>query len=109
MCYMHTGPDAPHRQTLVSHTDFLEALARAMLDPSPIFNIPRLLIIFLALDSTHGGDLGPFADITGSIHWQEASNKQWHRTIGCGFRFLRTRFAEYRRAHEHIDHIRLTS
>jgi hypothetical protein len=74
-------PNALHRATLISHTDYVYACARERMQPSALFSSPGFRVEFLTIDSMHAGDLGSFQDAVGSLLWLEINNRQWYRTL----------------------------
>jgi hypothetical protein len=77
--YADFRPEAPHRQTLITHQAYFGACAAEGTQPSSIFKCPGLQLDYFAIDSMHAGDLGTFQDAIGSIFWLEITNKQWYR------------------------------
>ena len=81
-------PDAPHRATVISHTQYLQSLLAEGSEPSHIFRCPGVQLEHAAVDSMHAGDLGVFADALGSVFWCEVTNKQWRRNTAAGLVWL---------------------
>ena len=77
-CFSDFSSTAGHRTTLISCLQYLEACARERAQPSFLFRCPGFILLYLCVDSMHGGDLGCFADAFGSLFWLEIANRQWH-------------------------------
>ena len=86
--YHQFRPDAPHRQTLISHGDYLEACARERSEPSHLMRCPGLLLDRLTVDSMHAGDLGTFQDAVGSLFWLEITHRPLYRNRAGGLAAL---------------------
>ena len=84
MCFHDFSLDAPHRNTLMTHSDYLASLVAEEAEPSNLWRSPGLLLQHVAVDVMHSGDLGCFQDAIGGLFWLECSCKSWHRTIAAG-------------------------
>ena len=73
--YIDFRPTAPHRSSVISHTQYLQSCMAAGIIPS-LFQTPGFLLQHVAVDSMHAADLGCFQDALGSLLWLEISNKQ---------------------------------
>ena len=82
--YKQFSEQADHRDTLISHSQYVEACVADMTDPPTIFQAPGVEIDVFGIDSMHGGDLGCFPDAIGSLFWLEISHRGFcpNRTVG---------------------------
>ena len=99
MCYKHLGPLAPHRQTLISHQEYLAACAREAAEVSALFESPGTMLEHTAPDSMHGGDAGVFCDCIGSLFWLHVTNRRWFGSVEQGLRALNNDLNGYYAAH----------
>jgi hypothetical protein len=77
-CYFgHFEEDAAHRDTRMTHADYITRCAQEGSQPAHLFKCPGFELQHLVVDSMHSADLGCFADALGSILWLEMANHQW--------------------------------
>jgi hypothetical protein len=88
-------PDAPHRGTLLSHEQYLQACMAERQQPSTIFKSPGMCLDYLVVDAMHAGDLGSFADAVGGLLWCEVTCKTWHRNQLNGILHLNAELKKY--------------
>jgi hypothetical protein len=100
MHYHDFRPDAPHRQTLISHEQYMERVVAEQSQPSHLFDCPGIRLEFLTVDSMHAGDLGTFQDAIGSLLWLEVTNKSWYRNRRVGLDALNADLNMYYDAHQ---------
>ena len=80
LCFHNFNAAAPHRNTLVTHHDYVMCCNEEEAQVSNVFLCPGTMLQHLGVDSMHAGDLGCFQDAVGSLFWIEISHKGWHRT-----------------------------
>jgi hypothetical protein len=100
MHYSNFRPDAAHRQTLITHQDYIQSCAREASQPSHLFKCPGTQLNHLTVDAMHAADLGTFQDAVGSLFWLEATHKPWHRNQTEGLQSLNRIINEYYAAHQ---------
>ena len=98
LCYTDFRPEAPHRQTLISHEDYVRSCVQEQAELSHVFRCPGTTLDHLTVDVMHAGDLGCFQDAIGTLFWLEVSNKAWHRTNAAGLQSLNNELKAYYRA-----------
>ena len=94
-CYTNFEEDAPHRATLISHEQYIEACALEGAPVSTLFRSPGTRLEHATIDSMHGGDSGTFPDAIGSLFWCENTHKAWHRKFADGLSYLNKELAMY--------------
>jgi hypothetical protein len=87
-CYENFDPNAHHRQTMLSHEDYVQSCIEEAAEISNVFRCPGTLLQHLGVDSMHAGDLGIFQDAIGSLLWLECTNKVVHRSNAVGLAIL---------------------
>jgi hypothetical protein len=102
MHYHDFRPDAGHRQSLITHQDYIQSCAREGSQPSHLFKCPGTLLDHLTVDAMHAGDLGTFQDAVGSLFWLEATHKGWYRNQTVGLQNLNRMINEYYAAHQDL-------
>ena len=101
-CFHNFSAEAPHRDTLISHEDYLAGCAQEAVQPSNLFKCPGVLLEHLCVDSMHAGDLGTFQDAIGSLFWIEISHKPWHRNQRTGLLRLNADLKRYYAANKDL-------
>ena len=101
-CFHNFSAEAPHRDTLISHEDYLAGCAQEAVQPSNLFTCPGVLLEHLCVDSMHAGDLGTFQDAIGSLFWIEISHKPWHRNQRTGLLRLNADLKRYYAANKDL-------
>jgi hypothetical protein len=97
--YHNFSPDAAHRQTLITHHEYIQACVQESSQPSHLFKCPGTTLDHLTVDAMHAADLGTFQDAVGSLFWLEATHKPWHRTQLRGLQNLNRMINEFYAAH----------
>ena len=108
MHYHDFRPDAEHRQSLISHEEYMGRCAREHTEPSHLFRCPGFRLEFLTVDSMHAGDLGTFQDAIGSLLWLEITHKPWFRNDKVGLDSLNESLGMYYSAHHDPNLSRVT-
>ena len=89
---------APHRATVRTHQQFLEAVVAAGLEPSTIFGTPGTELRHCVVDEMHALFEGPMVDAIAGIVHVEISNKRWHTSRAVGLEAVNTELALFYRA-----------
>lgn len=95
LSYTDFRPNAPHRETVMNHTRFMESCAASGQAPSTIFHCPGMVLELIAVDIMHTVDLGVLADALGSLFWLHITNKSWYRNRARGLANLNRELDAY--------------
>ena len=88
MHYHDFRPEAAHRQSVLSHEQYLQRCAHEQSQPSYLFRCPGFKLDFLTVDAMHAGDLGTFQDAMGSLFHIEITHRPWYRNRRIGLKEL---------------------
>lgn len=97
MCFHNFKENSAHRNSLISHRQYIEGCAAEAQQPSHIFRCPGLQLRHVVVDSMHAADLGTFCDAVGSLFFIEISTKDFHRTNTAGLKSLNSRLKNFYR------------
>ena len=94
-CYLNVWPDAPHRATCLTHEAYIQACIRDGVEVSTIFRSPGFKLDYATVDGMHSGDLGPFADASGSLFHIYITDKRKFRSAAIGLQALNRQLHQF--------------
>ena len=98
LCYKQFAPDAPYRDTMITHEAYMQSCADDGMQPSHMFRCPGFSLALVIVDSMHAADLGSFCDALGSLFFLEIRNKDWYGNQTIGLAGLNSQLATYYKA-----------
>ena len=94
-CYKNFSARAPHRQTRITHHEFLLSCSAARMQPTTLLRCPGSSLDMWLVDSMHCADLGVFADSVGSLLYLHATHKPFFRNHLLGLAALNRELEHY--------------
>ena len=107
-CYRNFSVHAPHRQTLISHRDYIENCALEGGEPCYLFQCPGFELWMLVVDSMHSADLGCFGDALGSLFFLEITNRAKYPSMAEGMKSLNVQLDAFYRANPRFSRTKIT-
>lgn len=99
------SPNAPFRNTLITHEIYLRRCAAEHAQPCGLFQVPGVRLEHVCIDSMHTADLGVFPDALGSLFDLEISCRAFYGSRAAGLQRLNYDLTQFYRAHPGLSQV----